>query len=313
MAYSPAILASSYQLCRAITREHARTFYFASHVLGARLQRAAYAVYGFCRLADDVVDRAKMGADPALVREELGLFRRAVRALRQGEELPESAFPWFPALQDTVQTYGIPAHLFDELLDGLEMDLEPRRYESFEELYGYCYRVASTVGLMLCYVFGYRSPKALEHAVDMGIAMQLTNILRDIPEDYELGRLYLPLEELEAYGYSEADLARGVVNDAFRALMAFQVERARMYYRRAWQGIGLLASRQGRVCTRIMSRLYAGILDEIERLNYDVFRQRAFVALRRKLLLGVRAAFKRPGWEIAGWGAWGFYGSLNLK
>ncbi|MCS7082671.1 MAG: phytoene/squalene synthase family protein [Bacteroidetes bacterium] len=306
-------LAASYAICRAITREHARTFYFASHVLGPRLRRAAYAIYGFCRLADDVVDRAKLGADPRLVQEELEGFRRAVRALRKDTSSAEGHQPWFAALQDTVRSFGIPLQLFEELLDGVQMDVEKKRYETFQELYDYCYRVASVVGLMLCHVFGYRSPEALGRAVDMGVAMQLTNILRDIPEDYRLGRIYLPQEELEAYGYTEAELARGVVNEAFRALMAFEVERARAYYRRAWGGIPLLQSRQGRICTRIMSRLYAGILDEIERAGYDVFRRRAFVRLGRKVVLGAQAALKRPGWGIVGWSAWDFYGGLQLK
>lgn len=299
-------LQASYALCEAITRTHARTFYFASRVLDRQRRLGAYAVYAFCRLADDIVDRAQLGVALSTLRLELEAFRRLISALQQGTPVPEKTYPWFAAFRHTVERFAIPSQLFSELLDGIQMDLEKTRYATFEELYGYCYRVASVVGLIMCHIFGYRSPGALEHAIEMGIAMQLTNILRDVGEDYRRGRIYLPQEELESFGYTEEELARGVVNDAFRALMRFQIGRTRTYYHRAWRGIPMLESRRGRICTRIMSRLYAGILDEIECQGYDVFRQRAMVPLSRKVLLGVRAALKYPSWHadvhsLRGW------------
>nr|BCX01840.1 MAG: phytoene desaturase [Bacteroidota bacterium] len=295
----------SYALCREITRVHARTFYLASRVLDKTTRYGAYAVYAFCRLADDIVDRAAI-AEKAQLQEELAHFRHLLALLQEGAAAPDELHPWLPAFRDTIQRFAIPPELFAELLDGIQMDLEKTRYATFEELYTYCYRVASVVGMVMCYIFGYRSPQALEHAIEMGIAMQLTNILRDVEEDYRRGRIYLPLEELEAFGYTEEELARGVLNDAFRALMRFQIERARTYYRRAWRGIPLLRSRRGRICTRIMGRLYAGILDEIERAGYDVFRRRAAVSLPRKLLLGAQAALKHPGWpaDVPGLRGW---------
>ncbi|MEN3026782.1 MAG: phytoene/squalene synthase family protein [Chlorobiota bacterium] len=307
----PRTLAASYAVCRRITRRYARTFYFASQVLGPRLRSAAYAVYAFCRVADDLVDRAKAGAEPHWVQQELDELRRVVAALNTAEELPLVRFPWYPALRQTVHDFGIPPSLLAELLKGVRMDLEKSRYATFQELVQYCYGVASVVGLMMCHIFGYRDEAALGYAIDMGIAMQLTNILRDVAEDYRLGRVYLPQEELRAFGYTEQELAHGIINDAFRALMAFQIERARLYYRRAWEGIALLKSRQGRICTRIMGRLYAGILDEIEHAGYDVFRQRAAVRLLKKVVLGAQAALKMPAkvWEKSSWetptaGAW---------
>ncbi|MCS6966436.1 MAG: phytoene/squalene synthase family protein [Candidatus Kapabacteria bacterium] len=307
----PRTLTASYAVCRRITQRYARTFYFASQVLGPRLRSAAYAVYAFCRVADDLVDRAKAGAEAHWVQRELDELQRVVAALSTTEELSLVRFPWYPALRQTVRDFGVPPSLLAKLLEGVRMDLEKSRYATFQELAQYCYRVASVVGLMMCHVFGYRDQAALGYAVDMGIAMQLTNILRDVAEDYRLGRVYLPQEELRAFGYTEQELARGVINDAFRALMAFQVERARRYYQRAWEGVALLESRQGRVCTRIMGRLYAGILDEIERASYDVFHRRAHVGPLRKVVLGAQAALKLPAkawegslWETPATGAW---------
>lgn len=264
------------RLCRRITRHHARTFSFASACLPRPTRRHAYAVYGFCRWADNGVDDARDRAEAA------GRLDRAREAL----DLAYSRAPAPPGLAEfrrTARLRSIPRRLFDDLLDGMEMDLDITRYADFAALDRYCYRVAGVVGLMMTHVFGYRSDRCLPHALALGTAMQLTNILRDIAEDHRMGRIYLPLDELARFGLTEADLAEGRVDDRFRALMRFQVDRARRYYAESEAGIPWLSGDSSRLTVRVMGRLYGGILGAIERQGYDVFRARARVSTPRKL------------------------------
>jgi phytoene synthase len=181
----------------------------------------------------------------------------------------------------------------------MEMDLDVTRYADFAELDRYCYRVAGVVGLMMTHVFGYRSDRCLPNALALGTAMQLTNILRDIAEDYRMGRVYLPQDELWRFGVEESDLARGRVDDLFRALMRFQIERARRYYEESEAGIPWLIGDSSRLTVRVMGRLYGGILGAIERLDYDVFRARARVSTPRKLatLAACQVETARDAWR----------------
>jgi len=267
---------SGARICRRITRHHAKTFYLASHGLPRAVRAHAYAVYGFCRWADDGVDCA-LNSDDAT--RKLDLAREALdRAYGSG---PVAA--GLSAFRRTVKARGIPRSLFDDLLDGMAMDLTITRYADFAALDVYCYRVAGVVGLMMTHVFGYRHERCLPRALALGTAMQLTNILRDVREDFERGRIYLPLDELARFGVSEAQLAQHRVDDRFRAFMAFQVDRARRYYREAEAGIPDLIGASSRLTVRLMGRMYGGILGEIERRNYDVFGGRASVSRPRKM------------------------------
>lgn len=272
--------ADPYRQCRDYTRVHARSFYFASHVLPKPKRMAAYAVYTFCRHADNVVDTTGVGKNVAAVRRELDALRRLLDEVYG--ETPALAPIWVP-LRETVRTYAIPQQHFLDLVRGVEMDLTRTRYASFQELSEYCYCVASVVGLAMTHIFGVSDRRGFDRAVDLGTAMQLTNILRDVGEDRALGRIYLPGEDLARFGVTEDMLARGDVTPQFAALMRFQVERAHAYYRRADEGIPLLTDDGSRFCVRLMRSTYAGILDAIERNGYDVFTRRASVPLLSKL------------------------------
>ncbi len=282
---------------RLYTRRYATTFYFASHVLPPDKRDAAYAVYAFCRYADNIADAGGTGLENAHdAARQLVLLRRELDAL-YGDGVPGAR--WL-ALRDTIDRFGIPRRYFLELLDGVSMDLSPRPLHTFEELHTYCYHVASVVGLIMCYVFEATSDEALEYAADLGTAMQLTNILRDIGEDCAMGRTYLPRDEMLRHGISEESLARGTVDSRFRTFMAFQIERARSYYQRAEPGIALVPPDGSRFCVTLMRTLYAGILDRIERNDYDVFRRRARVSLLSKILQALRIGMRggqRSGWR----------------
>lgn len=282
------------RVCRRITREYARSFYFASHCLPREARRHAYAVYGFCRWADNAVDEAESAGEGA-------------RRLDLAREMLDVAYGRVPApagveaFRRTVRERAIPRRLFDDLLDGMEMDLTITRYADFPALEGYCYRVAGVVGLMMTHIFGYRDERCFSQALALGNAMQLTNILRDVDEDYRRGRVYLPQDELVRFGVTEEQIAERRVDEAFRRLMRYQVARARSYYRRAEEGIPWLVGGSSRLTVRVMGRVYGGILDEIERRGHDVFGARARVPTARKvwLMLGCQGAtWKESAWRL---------------
>ena len=266
------------RVCRRVTRDHAKTFYFASLCLPRPVRAHAYNVYAFCRWADDGVDCASDLLD-------------ASRRLDHAREALDSAYGTGPAtaglsaFRRTVKARGIPRPLFDDLLDGMAMDLLISRYAGFADLDRYCYRVAGVVGLMMTHVFGFRHDRCLPHAQALGTAMQLTNILRDVKEDADRGRIYLPSDEMRRFGVTEDQIFRGHADRSFLDLMAFQIDRARSYYRRSDRGIPDLIGASSRLTVRVMGRVYGGILDEIEAMGRDVFRGRARVPMSRKLRL----------------------------
>ncbi len=295
---SQALLEEGYARARAVTRRHAKSFYFSSVALFGARRKGAFALYAFCRRLDDLVDGDNTGdgvalppsAQPRELKARLDLARASVSALYGREATGVSReLPWHPAefaaFQDTVRRYGIPETPFQELLNGMEMDLTKARYASFDELRLYCYRVAGVVGLMMTPVLGYRDERCLPFAAELGVAMQLTNILRDVKEDLSRGRVYLPADELAAFGLDEAALARGQVTDAWVRFMRFQVERARAIYARAQQGVPDLEGFGSQRLVRLMSALYGGILGDLEARGYDVFSGRAHVPFGRKLRL----------------------------
>lgn len=270
-------LEEAYSYCTDLTRNRARNFYYAFITLPREKRRAIYAAYAFCRLSDDYSD------------EEIPPDQKA--ALLSGlHDLLDKAFDGAPdsevfvALLDASRRYGIPKDYFHEIINGVEMDLVKTRYADFRELYTYCYRVASVVGLVCIEIFEYTDPKAREYATDMGIAMQLTNILRDIQEDCERGRVYLPQDELARHGVSEESLKVGAAGPEFRAMMAEQVARAREYFDRSAALLPLLKPRS-RLCPAVLRALYSELLDRIEARDYNVFGEQVTLSSREKLAL----------------------------
>jgi 15-cis-phytoene synthase len=279
---------AAYELCRQVTAEFGKTFYLATLLMSVPKRQAIWAIYAWCRNTDEMVDGA--GAEDT-----------TLATLDGWEQQLESVFAGSPtddydvALVDTIARFPqLDIQPFREMIAGQRMDLQQKRYQNFDELSLYCYRVAGTVGLMSNAIVGVDGNRSncpwnnaanfvpTDEAVALGIAKQLTNILRDVGEDAQRGRIYLPLDEMALFNYSEADLFNRVVNDNWRDLMRFQIQRARKYYQQAEAGIGYL-SPDVRWPVWAALLLYQQILDAIERNNYDVFNYRAYVSVPRKL------------------------------
>ncbi len=265
VASDRATLAGAYHHCEETTAQHSRSFHLASALLPGDKRRAVRALYAFCRITDDIVDNGHPET-------RLATWRRQVLA-----PLSPQADPVVLAWADTRRRYHIPRRYVEQLIEGVAQDLRITRYNTFEELTAYAYGVASTVGLMSMHIIGFAGEEAIPYAIKLGVALQLTNILRDVDEDWQAGRVYLPQEELRAFGLSEADLAAGQVDDRWRAFMRFQIERNRRLYAEARPGIALL-NREGRLAIAAAARLYEAILADIERHDYDVFSRRAYVS-----------------------------------
>jgi 15-cis-phytoene synthase len=281
-------LAHSYAYCDRLARREAGNFYNGFRVLPRPQRLATCALYAFLRIADDLSDGPQ---EPRQKRALLAGWREGLDRALCGEYTHRV----FPALHHVVRAYGIPRAYLDSALDGVEMDLHPVQFNTFGELRLYCYRVASVVGLACLHVWGFTHERAKVYGEDAGLAFQLTNILRDLGEDAARGRVYLPRDELARFGYDPERLRSGERDEAFRALMRFQVERARGYYESAWPLVPLLEP-AGRAVFLVMARTYRGLLDQIERRDYDVFSSRVRVSSWRKLLLALRALPVRWGW-----------------
>lgn len=283
-------LKRAYEYCREVTRRHAKSFYFAAKFLPKKKQLPIYALYALCRHVDDEVDEAEVSSE----REAVAAVHRWQEKLNEvylGNEniisknsrhAVHSSQLVLLAWKHLLKTYKIPQNLPLELMQGVLMDTHVKRYETFEELYVYCYRVASTVGLMSSEIFGYEKPETLDYAEALGIAMQITNILRDIKEDATIGRIYLPQEDLRKFTVTEKQILENKPDENFIELMKFEIARAREYYRKAERGIPLL-EKDARFTVLLASRIYGRILDEIERQNYDVFRRRAHTSKQQKI------------------------------
>lgn len=267
-------LALAYRTCEVIIRQHSKTFYTASSLLPPPKRRAVRALYAFCRVTDNIVDSSDKAVDR---RARLEQWRQVAL-----DPHPPLHDPVALAWADTRLRYGIPNGYAEQLIEGVARDLAQTRYASFDELATYAYGVASTVGLMAMHVIGFAGERALPYAVKLGVALQLTNILRDVAEDWNAGRLYLPLDELDAFGLSEGDIADGRNDARWRAFMRFQVERTRQLYAEGRRGIGLLNS-EGRFAIAAAAELYQAILTDIERHRYDVFARRAHVGKVEKV------------------------------
>lgn len=268
----PRRLQAAYATAATVTRAHSRTFYLDSALLPPEKRRAARALYALCRRTDDLVDKDTSGAQA-----RLDQWQALVLSGPGGMDAP-ILWAWW----DTQARYGIPTRYVAQLIDGIRRDLVQSRYETFEDLATYCYGVASTVGLMVMHIIGYSGRKAIPYAIRLGVALQLTNILRDIHEDAIMGRIYLPQEELARLGLSDADILEGRADDRWQTFMRFQIERTRQLYEAAIPGIGLL-SRDGRFAILAAAELYRAILDEIKAARGDVFSRRAHVGSWGKL------------------------------
>lgn len=276
----------AYSHCRLITRVHAKTFYMATRFLPYHKQRGIFAIYGLCRYLDDLVDEAEdlihlQAITQQEVLQKLHTFKKELVDTYNGGKQQN---PILIAFSDVLLRYDIPLKYPLLLLDGVKMDLEKSRYKNFSELYDYSYKVASVVGLMTSEIFGYSDTEATEHAVDLGIAMQLTNILRDIGEDLNKGRIYLPTDELDQFGITETDLKNHTIDQKFIDLMKFQIERTRRYYDSADIGISML-NKDSRLPVALARENYSRILNKIEESNYNVFSQRAFLNSTEKLTM----------------------------
>ncbi len=279
------VLDECYRQCREIARLHSKTFYLSSLFLAPEKRRAVWAVYAFCRTADDIVDRIA----PANERlAAVDAWEAQLLAAYDGNP----ADPIYVAFSDAAARFDIPRQPALDLLRGARMDITVRRYATYADLRQYCYLVASTVGVLVMPILGTLTPDALDYGVALGRAMQMTNILRDVGEDASMGRIYLPEEDMLRFGCSEAKLLEGVVDDGFIALMQFQIERVRAMYLDAEPGIAMLNA-ESRYTVRLALHLYRRILNAIELNRYDVFTRRAYVPFRTKMVSALLVGLAR--------------------
>jgi phytoene synthase len=268
-----AALFTAYKHTAKITADHSKSFHAASGLLPEEKRSAVRALYAFCRTVDDIVDESSDAERDGRLDYWRGMVETASFA---DNDLVAAAWA------DTLTRYHIPRHYALQLIDGVARDLSQSRYQTFEELATYCYGVASTVGLMSMYIIGFHSSEAVPYAIKLGVALQMTNILRDVGEDYRNGRLYLPREELLFHGIQESDIAHGRITDNWRQFMKFQIERTRQLYAESWTGVKML-EREGQLAIGAASVFYQGILDDIEKHDYDVFTRRASLNALQKV------------------------------
>jgi phytoene synthase len=303
-------LAESYAACERIARTQAANFYPAFRVLPKAQRQAMCALYAFLRITDDIVDldHEPTGTD----RESSHGLTRTTTDGNHGRNAKDALTDWrrrldlaldsnfshdiHPALADTVKKFRIPRQYLHDVFRGVEMDLGPVAFETFEQLYGYCYYVASAVGLACIHIWGFNGEAAIEHAESAGIAFQLTNVLRDLKEDAARDHFYLPREDLTKFGYSEEELRRGQRTEGFRELMRFEVDRARDYYGKA-EALKSHLSRPGRAVFQVLMRTYSSLLGQIEGRQYDVFSTRISLSRWKRMRVALGALPVRLGWS----------------
>ena len=276
MEHNPRFAFQGYRL----TKESNTNFYYSFFSLPAEKRKALYAIYALCRSLDDVADES-----PGRLEASEALLKWTTEIINMYQGTP--SHPLTVALKPYIEWYSIPQKYFLELIKGVEMDLTKNRYNTFDELHRYCYRVASVVGLICAEVFGYQNAVTLGYAVDLGIALQLTNILRDIKADAANGRIYLPLEDLKRFEYAEEDLFSSRYNQAFVEMMRFETVRAWSYYKRAEETLPR-EDRKAMVAAEIMRAIYTTLLRKIENSNYDVFSAPPRLSKPYKLYIAVK-------------------------
>lgn len=283
LALREQLVEEGYETCRMITEQYAKTFFFGTQFFSDEKKRAVWAVYAWCRRTDDIVDKPRK--ETGSLRDELGQWRERLQDIWNGRAHDVIDL----ALVDTVKNYpALDIEPFDDMIKGMVMDLDQSRFETFDELYLYCYRVAGTVGLMMLPIMGTAPDstyeEALKPALALGVALQLTNILRDVGEDRVRQRIYLPQEDLRRFNISEASLLKGIKDEKYVALIKFQIARAREWYALAADGIPTL-SEDARLPVRASLDMYSSILSKIEANEYDNFNKRAYTAKWEKLLM----------------------------
>lgn len=266
-----------YTYCEVLTRKKGTNFYLGFTMLPKNKRRAVLASYTFCRFVDDIVDENEEQNKNTM----LAKWEEYLERCYKGDG---GTHPITRALADTVQKYPIPKSAFQRLIDGVRMDLIKKRYETFDELLVYCDLVATTISEISLAIFGYRNEKAVEYGKYLAIALQLTNIIRDVDEDRKRGRIYIPLEDLRRFGYSEAELLIGELNDRFFEMMRFQIQRARKYYEMA-NPLLKLVEHDSRIGAYLMGAVYVHILNKIEKLNIPVFEKKIGLSFFEKQMI----------------------------
>jgi len=264
-----------------ITKHFAKTFYLASLFLPRDKRLASYAVYAICRISDESVD-SDTGLDK---KTYLNKIKENIETVYSNNPLQDNLLL---AFRFTINKYSIPKEHFKELILGMEMDLIKTRYNDFDELYSYAYRAAGVVGLIMQKILGTKNGTAEEFSVSLGVAMQITNILRDLKEDWSRERLYLPLEDMNKFKVAENDIASGNVNISFKSLMNFEINRCRNYYKKASGGFKMIPGLRERFVVIAMSEMYSAILDQIELTSYDVFSGRIKVSYLKKIFIIIK-------------------------
>ena len=280
----------AFEYARRITAHYSKSFYVSARMLPREKRWATYALYGFCRHCDNLIDTPRQRTETEIVRE----IQRLTEELQVAYNTGESQHPIIRAFILVVKAYGIPIEYPLDLLKGVVMDVQQTRYKTFDELSLFCYRVAAVVGLMMTYVLGYKDERAFGYAKQLGIAMQLTNILRDIKEDKDMGRIYLPQKDLVRFDVSAQDILEEKITPQLKTLMKFQIERADRYYAEAMPGISLLKT-ESQYAIYSAAKIYRGILRKIEDHDYNPFLSRVFVPSRQKIGIllheGLRSKF----------------------
>lgn len=286
MKKQSSLVKSGFARAKEITKKYAKTYYFASLFLPKAKRDVAYAAYAICRIGDESVDNSP----PAEVADNLIKLKSSIELVYSGAQLNDSLLL---AFQEAVFKYQIPKEYFAQVVEGMYMDLTISRYKNFQELYTYCYRVAGVVGLIMLKIFGCSDKRAEAYAVNLGIAMQLTNITRDIKEDFQKGRIYLPQDEMRHYGVLENLISEGRIDENFKALLKFQIKRSRDYYTNSQLGINMIGDSRSRFVAYAIKDIYANILDAIEKNNYDIFSKRAHVNTIEKIGIALKIFLKR--------------------
>ena len=260
-------LKDAYDHCEQVTKNQARNFYYAFITLPIRKKRAIYTAYAFCRICDDAVDNNES------IIEKKRLLNTIEDNLKSGINLDVLTLQNDPIILATcaiIKEFDIPEKYFFDVIDGVRMDIEFKPFTTFVEVKDYCYKVASVIGLICITIFGYTNPKAIDYAIDFGLAMQLTNILRDIPDDLAENRCYLALDEMDQFNYSINLLSVSLYNNDFIQLMKFEVDRANRYFESGSMLLPLVDT-DSRICLKILSKIYSKILKKIEKSNYHIF------------------------------------------
>lgn len=270
-----------FEFCRLITKKYAKTFYFASLFLPPTRRKASYAVYAICRLADESADQA----DKTPQIDRIKNIETNISIAYSNMDIQDKILS---AFRYTVNNFSIPQEYFETLIKGMLQDTEKKYYNNFQELHDYCYKVAGVVGLIMLKIFGCKNSKAQEYAVALGIAMQLTNILRDIKEDLLRDRIYLPKDELSSFGITIKEIENGTPGNNWGSFMQYQIKKAREYYAQSRQGLRFIDNRNSRIVITIMGRIYEGILDNIEHNGYNVFKKRARVNILIKIITALK-------------------------